>query len=106
MFYLVGSRFFQTHREDSDIDLIANDTPENRAFLVSKGLECYSNDPVRYVGFGYDVALFPDVKPYVDARDKLGKAPGVHNLTKRERHRVLSKIVKRNLQEMTYGMVE
>jgi len=86
-FFLVGSRFYGTNREDSDYDYIAEDTPEARQECIKLGLSRLESSPkVRYVGHGFDICLVKNVKKYVEARDQVAKLPNVTNLSKGERH--------------------
>lgn len=79
-FYLTGSRYFRTHRQDSDYDFFAQDTPALRSFLDSAGfrphnplddewMDTYSLDPniahVMRWKFGFphiDVQLVKDLE--------------------------------------------
>lgn len=93
MFHLVGSRFYGTHREDSDYDFIAEDNEENRRTCVSLGLRRLDSPYVRYVGHGLDVCLLKNVEKYVQARDLLSQVPNVRKLSKYERHSKLKEII-------------
>jgi len=106
MFYLVGSRFYGMHREDSDYDYVAEDTPENRATCERMGLQRILSSPkVRYGGLSngrsYDVCLYKNVAKYVRARDKVAQLPSIYGWTTDERHAKVLEF----LQEDTDGMV-
>lgn len=93
MLYLVGSRYFGTHRPDSDIDYIGDDSEENRALCEKSGLKRIDSPKTRYAGHGNDVCLYPDVTKYVQARDKLAEVPGVRDMSTDERHLKLLEIL-------------
>jgi len=86
--YLVGSRFFGTHRDDSDYDYIAEDTPQNRKLCENAGLKRCESRFVRYTSDTMDVCLASpaDVKAAIYARDRVAELPNVRELTKAERH--------------------
>jgi len=86
MFYLVGSRFYGLHHEDSDWDYVAGDTPENRELCERLGLKRVDGDKdVRYHGAGMDVWLINDVERSVRARDIVAQFPYLSGLTKEQR---------------------
>lgn len=107
MFYLVGSRFFGTHREDSDYDFIAEDNETNRKICEDLGLSRLEPKiPVRYAGEPVDICLVPNVQPYIRARDEIARLPDLANLSKEERHNKIVTLVRKYRQELANGMVE
>jgi hypothetical protein len=94
MFYLVGSRFYGTHRDDSDWDYLGEECFENRELCERMGLKLVpSPDTGGTHYWGYfdgrflDVLLVNDLANRVHARDKVAEIPGVQGLTKAERHK-------------------
>lgn len=99
MFYLVGSRFFGTHREDSDWDFFGADTASNRVLLERLGLKqrptLKSGDIHywgNYRGRWLDVVLTKALEQRIHARDVLARLPGVKELTKFERYQKIREI--------------
>jgi hypothetical protein len=100
MFYLVGSRFFGAHRENSDWDYFGAKTQENREICERMGLK---ELPPRksgslhywgkYQGRWLDVLLVDDLMHKIYARDALAKLPGVEKLSKVERYQKIREIL-------------
>lgn len=104
MFHLVGSRFYGTHRPDSDYDYIAANTPENHRYCVQLGLKKLDSKYERYFGHGIDVCLVPNLELSLYARDELAKVEGVQRMTKQERHAKLKEFIsKGSLNAGTMG---
>ena len=100
MFYLVGSRFYGTHRDDSDWDYLAENNAKNRERCERMGLQVVPSPPTggthywgRYQGRTLDILLVDDVMRRVYARDVLAKLPEVKQLSKSERHRRVREII-------------
>lgn len=92
-FHLVGSRFFGTHRPNSDYDYLAEDIPENHQLCVSMGLKKLDSPFQRYYGHGVDVCLVSNLDVRLKARDELAKLPNVRQLSKRARHSKLKELI-------------
>ena len=95
MFYLVGSRFFGTHREDSDWDYLGEDTPENRKLCEVLGLKQIPANPqlTRYWNNGIDICLVSNLERSIRARDIAAAMPDIKELTKAERHQRIREII-------------
>jgi hypothetical protein len=93
--HLVGSRFYNAHREDSDFDYIGENTPEMRRFCLSLGLRRLDQSKhERYWGHGIDVCLVPNLEISLKARDALLKIPNIDKMSKADRHDKLMEVMR------------
>lgn len=100
MFYLVGSRFFGTHHENSDWDFLGAKTQENRELCERMGLR--EQPPPKsgdvhywgmYQGRWLDILLTSNLEQKIYARDTLAKFPNVSQLNKTERYQKIREIL-------------
>jgi hypothetical protein len=100
MFYLVGSRFYGTHRSDSDWDYLGEECIANRELCESMGLRLVPSPDTggtHYWGYHqgrvYDILLVEDLANRIHARNEVAKLPNVASLTKAERHKKVREII-------------
>lgn len=93
MFYLIGSRFFGTHRPDSDWDYVGEKNLENQKLCETLGMKEVPGSPspsmMRYWGMNHDILLVDDLPRQLRIRDEIARFP---NLSKEERQKKMKEI--------------